>query len=38
VPLYEKQRALSAYKLAMKRASMRKLNVEELIQVLRGNK
>ena len=38
VPLYEKTRALKEYKLSMKRAKMRKLSINELIQVLRGNK
>jgi hypothetical protein len=38
VPLYEKRRALQTYKLAYKRANMKRLNVNELIQVLRGNK
>ncbi len=38
VPFNEKQRALTEYKLAMKRASARKLSLSELIQVLKGNK
>lgn len=37
-PLYEKQRALRAYKLAMKRARAKQINLPELIQVLKGNK
>lgn len=38
VPNYEKARALQSYKLAMKRAGLRKLKIGELIQVLRGNR
>jgi hypothetical protein len=38
VPAYEKARALKAYKMALKRANMRKLSINELIQVLRGNR
>jgi len=36
VPIYEKQRALQAYKLAMKRASVKAIDYNALRQVLKG--
>ena len=38
VPLYEKTRARTSYRLAMARAQRRALRMDELIQVLRGNR